>query len=145
MAIKYIGIYQSEALKFVPKLGFLVWKQTIWQPWIKCLLNDESRDCEKEILKQDSFFSVIIKIIFNCLFKEMLHTYIEYLFRWVTCLIVGLLCNFTFYFNFFLHFSSFKLSKECLCRSAQWPKVSPLAKLRIALFRQLSFYIRDIM
>jgi hypothetical protein len=24
MAIKYIGIYQSEALKFVPKLGFLV-------------------------------------------------------------------------------------------------------------------------
>jgi hypothetical protein len=32
MAIKYINIFQSEALKIFPKLGFLVWKQTIWQP-----------------------------------------------------------------------------------------------------------------
>jgi hypothetical protein len=32
MAIKYINIFQSEAIIIFPKLGFLVWKQTIWQP-----------------------------------------------------------------------------------------------------------------
>jgi hypothetical protein len=32
MAKKYIIIFQSEALQNLPKLGFLVWKQTIWQP-----------------------------------------------------------------------------------------------------------------
>jgi hypothetical protein len=31
MAIKYINIFQSEALQNLPKLGFLVWKKTIWQ------------------------------------------------------------------------------------------------------------------
>jgi hypothetical protein len=33
MAIKYINIYQSEALENYPKVGFLVCKRTIWQPW----------------------------------------------------------------------------------------------------------------
>jgi hypothetical protein len=33
MAIKYINIFQSKALQNLPKFGFLVWKQTIWQPW----------------------------------------------------------------------------------------------------------------
>jgi hypothetical protein len=33
MAIKYINIFQSKTLQNFPKLGFLVWKQTIWQPW----------------------------------------------------------------------------------------------------------------
>jgi hypothetical protein len=32
-AIKCINIFQSQALKIFPKFGFLVWKQTIWQPW----------------------------------------------------------------------------------------------------------------
>jgi hypothetical protein len=32
MAIKYINIFQSKALQNLPKLGFLVWKQTICQP-----------------------------------------------------------------------------------------------------------------
>jgi hypothetical protein len=27
------NIFQSETVKFFPKLGFLVGKQTIWQPW----------------------------------------------------------------------------------------------------------------
>jgi hypothetical protein len=31
--IKYINILQSETLKIFPKLRFLVWKRTIWQPW----------------------------------------------------------------------------------------------------------------
>jgi hypothetical protein len=32
MARKYFTIFQSQALQNLPKLGFLVWKQTIWQP-----------------------------------------------------------------------------------------------------------------
>jgi hypothetical protein len=35
MAIKYINIFQSKALQNLLKLGFLVWKQTIWQPWLE--------------------------------------------------------------------------------------------------------------
>jgi hypothetical protein len=31
--IKNGNIIQSKALQNLPKLGFLVWKQTIWQPW----------------------------------------------------------------------------------------------------------------
>jgi hypothetical protein len=34
MTIKYTSIFHSKALQNLPKLGFLVWKQTIWQPWI---------------------------------------------------------------------------------------------------------------
>jgi hypothetical protein len=33
MAINYINIFQSSALQNLHKLGFLVWKETIWQPW----------------------------------------------------------------------------------------------------------------
>jgi hypothetical protein len=33
MAVKYINLTQSKTLQNLPKLGFLVWKQTIWQPW----------------------------------------------------------------------------------------------------------------
>jgi hypothetical protein len=33
MALKYINIFQSRALQNLPKLGFWVWKETIWQPW----------------------------------------------------------------------------------------------------------------
>jgi hypothetical protein len=33
MVIKYNNIVHSKALQILPKLGFLVWKQTIWQPW----------------------------------------------------------------------------------------------------------------
>jgi hypothetical protein len=33
MAINYINIFQSKALQKISILGFLVWKQTIWQPW----------------------------------------------------------------------------------------------------------------
>jgi hypothetical protein len=38
MAIKYINIFQSKALQNLPKLGFLVWKQTIRQPWLPSFL-----------------------------------------------------------------------------------------------------------
>jgi hypothetical protein len=33
MAISYIKIFQSKTVQNLPKLEFLVWKQTIWQPW----------------------------------------------------------------------------------------------------------------
>jgi hypothetical protein len=34
MVIKYINILQSKALQNLPKLGFLVIKETIWQPCV---------------------------------------------------------------------------------------------------------------
>jgi hypothetical protein len=33
MAINFINIFQSKDLQNLPKLRFLVWKKTIWQPW----------------------------------------------------------------------------------------------------------------
>jgi hypothetical protein len=32
VAIKYTNIFQCKTLQNLPKFGFLVWKQTIWQP-----------------------------------------------------------------------------------------------------------------
>jgi hypothetical protein len=32
MAIKYFNFFPSKALQNLTELGFLVWKQTIWQP-----------------------------------------------------------------------------------------------------------------
>jgi hypothetical protein len=34
MTTIYIGILHSKALQNLPKLGFLVWKYTIWQHWL---------------------------------------------------------------------------------------------------------------
>jgi hypothetical protein len=34
MAIKCVYIFQCKTHQNLPKLGFLVWKYTIWQPWI---------------------------------------------------------------------------------------------------------------
>jgi hypothetical protein len=39
LAITYLNIFQSETLKKFPKLGFLVCKQTIWQP--RCETNSD--------------------------------------------------------------------------------------------------------
>jgi hypothetical protein len=39
MVIKYTKIFHSKTLRNLPKLGFLVWKQTIWQP---CLVRGHS-------------------------------------------------------------------------------------------------------
>jgi hypothetical protein len=33
MVIKDTKSFYSKTLQNLPKLGFLVWKQTIWQPW----------------------------------------------------------------------------------------------------------------
>jgi hypothetical protein len=37
MAIKCINIFQSKAPQNLPKLWFLVWKQTIWQPCFRAI------------------------------------------------------------------------------------------------------------
>jgi hypothetical protein len=33
VSIKYTSIFHCKALQNLPKFGFLVWKQTTWQPW----------------------------------------------------------------------------------------------------------------
>jgi hypothetical protein len=33
VSIKYTNILHCKTLQQFPKFGFLVWKQTIWQPW----------------------------------------------------------------------------------------------------------------
>jgi hypothetical protein len=33
VSIKYTNILHYKTLQNLPKFGFLVWKQTIWQPW----------------------------------------------------------------------------------------------------------------
>jgi hypothetical protein len=35
MALNYTNIFQSKALQNLPKLGFLVWTETIWKPWLE--------------------------------------------------------------------------------------------------------------
>jgi hypothetical protein len=39
MAIQYINNFQSKAMQNLPKLGFLAWKPTIWQPCFWCEAN----------------------------------------------------------------------------------------------------------
>jgi hypothetical protein len=36
VSIKYTHIFYCKTLQNLPKLEFLVWKQTIWQPWRDC-------------------------------------------------------------------------------------------------------------
>jgi hypothetical protein len=43
IAIKYIHIFQSKALNIFPKLGFLVWKQTIWQPCLRSQFSGQKK------------------------------------------------------------------------------------------------------
>jgi hypothetical protein len=35
-SIKYTNIFHCKTLQNLPKFGFLGWKQTIWQPGIRC-------------------------------------------------------------------------------------------------------------
>jgi hypothetical protein len=35
VSIKYTNIFHCKTLKNLPKFGFLVGKQTIWQPWVQ--------------------------------------------------------------------------------------------------------------
>jgi hypothetical protein len=44
MAIAYFNLLHSEASPNLPKLGFLVWKVAIWQPWLH---NSSNGVCSK--------------------------------------------------------------------------------------------------
>jgi hypothetical protein len=33
MAIEYTNLFHPKALQNLPKLGFFIWKYTIWQTW----------------------------------------------------------------------------------------------------------------
>jgi hypothetical protein len=35
VSIEYTNISHSKTLENFSKFGFLVWKQTIWQPWLR--------------------------------------------------------------------------------------------------------------
>jgi hypothetical protein len=52
-AIKYTNIFDSKALRNIPKLRLLVWKQTIWQPC--CRL-------KKKIFSDRWLFDDILKV-----------------------------------------------------------------------------------
>jgi hypothetical protein len=56
MAIKYINIFQSKALQNLPKLGFLIRKVPIWQPWPKTF---------KEMIHLEYFCLLLGLLIFN--------------------------------------------------------------------------------
>jgi hypothetical protein len=50
MAIKFINFFQSKTLQNLPKLGFLVWKQTIWQPCVLRTVFKCNPKCDFHIL-----------------------------------------------------------------------------------------------
>jgi hypothetical protein len=55
MAIKYINIFQSKALQNLPKLAFLIWKETIWQPCLSRHASDGGRCSENRVTRLGEF------------------------------------------------------------------------------------------
>jgi hypothetical protein len=56
MAVKFTDIFHSKAHQNLPKFGFLVWKHTIWQPWVPTLLsvgNGLNGSCPREGAKSN--------------------------------------------------------------------------------------------
>jgi hypothetical protein len=49
MAKECTKLFHSKALQNLPKLGFLVWKQTIWQPWFQPILHPPSQPSQPTI------------------------------------------------------------------------------------------------
>jgi hypothetical protein len=47
VSIKYINMFQCKTLQNLPKFGFLVWKQTIWQPW--CMYTNGQNHIRAEV------------------------------------------------------------------------------------------------
>jgi hypothetical protein len=75
MVIKYNNIFYSKALQILPKLGFFVWKQTIWQPWWR-------RRCLPQVSifyeKLDDFYDLSAQLSFwGAAAKEKFKTWIH--------------------------------------------------------------------
>jgi hypothetical protein len=49
VSIKYTNISHCKTLQNLPKFGFLVWKQTIWQPWLPILRGHNFRQVQWRI------------------------------------------------------------------------------------------------
>jgi hypothetical protein len=64
MVIKYNNIFYSKALQILPKLGYLVWKQTIWQPWFSVFCRwTGSLTLPMKILKRKVNFLTYLRLI----------------------------------------------------------------------------------
>jgi hypothetical protein len=78
MAIEYTNLFHCKALQNLPKLGFLVWKYPIWQPWWKA-----SKTFERGRKSGRLAGNWQISIIIFCRLQEYLnvhacmHTYIH--------------------------------------------------------------------
>jgi hypothetical protein len=70
MTIKYSSIFHSKTLQNLPNLGFLVWKQTIWQPRIQVL-------CRIPEKKNMYLFTFVLITILACL-RETFKVFTEY-------------------------------------------------------------------
>jgi hypothetical protein len=44
VSISFTNIFHCKTLQNLPKFGFLVWKQTIWQPRLMCVGGGKSRN-----------------------------------------------------------------------------------------------------
>jgi hypothetical protein len=60
MAIKYTNIFHCKTHPNFPKLGFLVWKYAIWQPWSADDCTTLSVKCQTMEKKQTHNFLVIL-------------------------------------------------------------------------------------
>jgi hypothetical protein len=58
MAIKYTNLFNYNTLPNLPKLGILVWKYTIWQPWflpvLSYLISPQQRVLPSQTIYQQS-------------------------------------------------------------------------------------------
>jgi hypothetical protein len=69
MTITYTSIFHSKALQNLPKLGFLVWKQTIWQPWKNTFLSPRRyNSCSKA---PNTYICICVSVVY----KHSIHTY----------------------------------------------------------------------
>jgi hypothetical protein len=67
MAIEYTKLYHSKALQNLPKLGLLVSKYTLWQPW--CVGENRMRERTKQ---GDAKKVKVLKLAYIHIFCKML-------------------------------------------------------------------------
>jgi hypothetical protein len=72
MAIKNYNFFHCETFQNLPKLGFLVWKHTIWQHWCEWTLWSSGHVSEQR--DQKCFFFKTTKMFPKFIHKWALHT-----------------------------------------------------------------------
>jgi hypothetical protein len=76
MTLKYTNIFHFKALQNLPKLGFLVWKYTIWQPCCKALNFPKRPGLTLDVIAEK--FRVIITLIDKTRFPGSRVQHLEY-------------------------------------------------------------------